>query len=212
MLRIGLFASVLLLGSAASAMACEGQAGNVIFNDNFADDSGGWDMAGAGLKITPPAMQLTLDKQTSGVVAHNLTFNATDGDYCAEFVLPQQVGNNRIGFGIEFWAADYNNLMIFYVNSDKTANLYKRTAGAWSGIFSDLPAAALKVEPDAVNSIRVLALAGKLTLSVNGQTVKVVRAQVPAGNLRFGMEAQTDTGPEAPLVVNVKSYNVTTGQ
>ena len=55
-----------------SALACDGQSGATIFQDKFADDTGGWDLSASEVKIVPPAMEVTLNKSVSAVTAHNL--------------------------------------------------------------------------------------------------------------------------------------------
>ncbi len=42
---------VLLCGS---AIACEGQVGKVIYEDTFADDTGGWDFTPPAATVKPP--------------------------------------------------------------------------------------------------------------------------------------------------------------
>jgi hypothetical protein len=204
--------AVVQLAILPAAMACEGQPGAVIFTDNFADDSGGWDFSSPGVKVAPPVMQLAPDADNLGLSSQNLTFNATDGDYCADFTSPAQVGDNKVGYGIEFWATDYSNMMLFLVQSNKTASLYKRSAGTWNVVVNAAPVAMLNVGADAANTLRVQSLAGKLTLSVNGTVVKVIRAQIPAGQLRFGLFAQLDTAADPAPVVSVTDFSLTAGQ
>jgi hypothetical protein len=207
-----LAAAVVQLAILPAAMACEGQPGAVIFTDNFADDSGGWDFGTSGIKVVPPVMQLVPNAQNLGLSSQNLTFNATDGDYCADFTAPAQVGDNKVGYGIEFWATDYSNMMLFLVQSNKTASLYKRVAGTWGVVVDSAPAATLNVGADAANTLRVQSLAGKLTLSVNGAVVKVIRAQVPAGQLRFGVFGEFDSAPATPQTIAVTDFSLTAGQ
>jgi hypothetical protein len=195
-----------------AAMACDGQVGNVIFGDNFSDDSGGWDLNTDDIKIIPPSMQLSISANKNSVATQNLTFNATDGDYCAEFVLPAQLGTNRVAFGMEFLAADYSNTMLFIAFSDKSVALFKRATGTWAQVFTIPHIEAIKTEANAVNAMRVEVKAGKLALTINGQAVKVIRAQVPSTNLRFGVYAQQDDVSAVPPVITVKSFNVTAGK
>ena len=69
-----------------------GQIGAVIFQDSFRDDSGGSDQTPPQATVVPPAFIFAMDASTGSISAHNLTFNATDGDYCIDFVLP--LGNS----------------------------------------------------------------------------------------------------------------------
>jgi hypothetical protein len=59
----------------------------------------------------------------------------------------------------------------------------------------------------------VVAKDGLITLSVNGQEFKKLRAQAPAGGTRFGMFTAADKQPLTdPLQVKFQNYKVTTGQ
>jgi hypothetical protein len=94
----------------AAAQACDGQTGSVIFEDNFADDSGGWDLSPPGTQVKPPNFVFTMNKNTNGWATDILTFNAGVGDYCADFVLPKApAADNNAGFGLMLWGADYSN-------------------------------------------------------------------------------------------------------
>ena len=80
-----LAAAILHIALGGVALACGAdQKGNTIFEDTFADDSGGWDLQMA--RIQPPNLIFSLGER--GKQALNLTFNATDGDYCVDVLLP----------------------------------------------------------------------------------------------------------------------------
>lgn len=212
MFRTVLIASALYLGLGPAAMAaCKGQTGTSLFEDTFSDDSGGWEVpaTGTAVKIVPPAMLVTpASNGTAGTL--NLTFNITSGDYCATVKLPSPPAtDNRVGVGLYFWAKDYSNLMLFIIYTDKNAALYKETEGAWNPIYTGTDVAGLSTEPGAVNTMRVIAKDGKITLLINDTQLKVVRAQVPAGMLRFGVYAETHTPIDSAPTVQVTNYSVT---
>ena len=208
MLRPLLIASVLQLGLATGAMACAGQTGAVIFDDTFPDDSGGWEFTVGSAEVVPPVLKLTPNGTISTL---NLTFNAVNGDYCAEVKLPQAKPDNYVGFGLDFWAKDYTNLMSFIVYTNKTAGLYKLTDGAWTSIYTGTDIN-VDTTPGATNTVRVIAKDGKITLMLNDTKLKVVRAQIPEGNLRFGAYAEIQTNIANGPSVEVTSYSVTTGE
>ena len=58
MTRSLMIAAALQMVFATAALACDGQSGVSIFEDKFADDSGGWDMSSTNIKVVPPAMQI----------------------------------------------------------------------------------------------------------------------------------------------------------
>jgi hypothetical protein len=201
---------VLLCGS---AVACEGQVGNVIFEDTFPDDTGGWDFTPPATAVNPPNFVFTLSSKLTSVASQNLTFHATDADYCAEVILPKSLApDNTYGFGVEFWAVDYNNFWMAMLASNGSIALYSRTNGVWQTIEMVPNAPGLKPEPDAVNALRVTTVGGKISIYLNGQLVKAVRAQIPQGNLRFGMYSQIDKGVDGAAPILVKTYKVTSGQ
>jgi len=200
------------LATTAVAAACPGQTGKVIFSDDFSDDSGGWD-AVANSVFVPNALQLTSDANQVGVAVHNLTFNAIDGDYCAEFVFPSSPpdAKNKDSVGLEILASDYNNLFLFMANSAGVAQIFRKANGAWSQIGADAKVDAIKTQPSSVNSLRVVVKDQKMTFFVNGTQVKVLRAQVAANQNRFGLFVESDTAPSSPRAFLVKSFNLTDG-
>jgi hypothetical protein len=199
-----------------SAWACSGQVGAVIFQDSFTDDSGGWDQGPPQSVIKPPAFVFTLDAQNGGTAAQNLTFNATDGDYCMDVALPPPIAaDNQFYAGIEFWAADYNDVMNAEVSSAGNISVSRKVAGKWTVISTVNNVPAFKSGANAVNSLRITALAGVITVYLNGTQVKLLRAQEPANSsLRFGIIVEMDktvaSGTAPPVLV--KSYSVTAGK
>jgi hypothetical protein len=205
--------SALFLGLATTvAAACPGQTGKVIFNDNFSDDSGGWDSV-ANTAFVPNALQLTANANTVGVAVHNLTFNATDGDYCAEFVFPSSPpdAKNKDSVGLEVAASDYNNFFLFLADTSGVVRTYRKMNGAWSQIGADTKVDAIKTDPGSVNSLRVVVKDQKMTFFVNGTQVKVLRGQVAANQTGFGVFVESENAPSNPRVFLLKSFNLTDG-
>jgi hypothetical protein len=190
--------------------ACEGQAGNTIFEDTFADDSGGWDMS--TWKVKPPEMIGVVPPQSNGSFTFNDTFNATNGDYCTEFKLPAPLApDNQVYAGLVFLASDSNNLYMVQISSNGSVGLYKGTAGNWSVIYLVQDTQSVKTEPNSVNAIRVSVKDGKITSYVNGKQIKVIRAQIPTTPLGFGLHIQTDKKVEKEFDMSFTAYKVTSG-
>ena len=212
MFRTLLVATVLQLGLVATAMACEGQVGKVIFEDTFEDDSGGWDLTPPQTTIVPPAFLFLPDTKVDHLSAQNLTFHTSDGDYCMDVVLPRPLTPDvTMSIGLEFWAVDYSQYMMLQFGNSGTLTLQSFANKQWTQIFT-LPAVpAFKAEPEAVNELRVTALAGKLTIYLNGTKQKTIRVQMPEGNLRFGIYGQFDTKVDASPAIRVTHYKVTSG-
>jgi len=214
MLRTLCVVATLQFLALTSAWACTGQVGAVIFQDTFADDSGGWDTTPPWSTVQPPVYVIAGDANNSGYNALNLTFNATDGDYCMDFILPPAIAaNNQMYAGILFWATDYNNMMSAQLASDGGVWLQKKASGNWSTIFDVPKSPAFVSGANAVNSLRVTALAGVITVYLNGTQIKSVRAQEPTNpGLSFGMYAGADAVSANAPKVQIKSYSVTAGK
>jgi hypothetical protein len=211
-LRFGCLAIVLQAFACSGALACEGQVGKVIYEDTFADDSGGWDPV-AGIAIKPPNFVYSLDAQNSGVTSQVLTFHATEGDFCAEVALPKSIApDNKLGFGVVFWAVDYGNYWLALLYSDGSVGLFSRTNNVWQTVVTIPNAPGFKADADAVNALRVTTTGGKISIFLNGQPVKAIRAQIPDGALRFGTHGEVGKVVDKIPLILVKSFKVTSGQ
>jgi hypothetical protein len=197
----------------ATAMACPGQTGKVIFEDTFTDDSGGWQLGAPDIKdgslwLRPNPRGMT--EKGRNINSTVRTFAATDGDYCLEFIVPKPVAaDNDFMTGLVFWQSSSTDEYLWAVYTDGTTQLNKLAANKWTRIFSDNTG---KLEPGSTASLRVIAKDGKLTLFVGSKQVKVIRAQTPTGELTFGVLAEVEKLSEANPVLQVKSFKVTTGE
>lgn len=201
--------------SLGAALGCTGQPGAVIFEDAFPDDSGGWDLKlpASTLAIKPPAMVFGLDSKFTFASSLNLTFATTNGDFCVRGVLPKSVAeDNPANIGIMFWAVDYNNTMLALLNNKGRVVLFNRSAGAWQEIFAIADAPGFKAEPGAANDLRVNAVDGRITVFLNGNQLRAVRAQVPAGRLRFGIWGQYDKAADNLGQIQATAFKVTAGK
>jgi hypothetical protein len=213
MLReIVLSVGLVVLGVGAAWAACPGQTGKVIFNDDFADDSGGWD-TDAHQSFVPGAAQLKADSKAKGVVSLNQTFNAVNADYCAVFAYPAappEAGDADVAVLIVL-AADYRNRYQMTVSSEGTAVIYHLQGGDnWQILMPATKVASVKTDPGAENTLRIVVKDQKLTFFVNGAQVKVIRAQTPDANSKFGFFAGTTSSfPSKERVYLVKSFSVT---
>jgi hypothetical protein len=90
--------------------------------------------------------------------------------------------------------------------------MFKKAAGNYATVFTVANSPAFNSTPDAVNSLRIVATSDqKLTVTLNGQPVKVIRAQAPQGQLLFGVFGQTDKAPDSDILIRVKNFSVTSG-
>ena len=201
------------IAAAVGAHACDLQTGSVVFQDKFTDDSGGWDFTPPVNQVKPPDFLFTLTSKIYTSVTENLTFNSTFGDYCMDFVLPKSIAaDNTVSAGLIALASDYNNYYLFLTYSNGTVTMFKKIGGNYTVIFTVPTSTAFNAAPDAINSLRVVATNDqKLTITLNGQPIKVIRVQAPPGALAFGIFVQCDKAPPADTLIRIKQFSVTSG-
>ena len=208
MLRILLAASALvLLGQAAHA--CEGQTGNVIFEDKFTDDSGGWGF-GDNLVLKEQGAEATIAPGDAGRTFLQGTFNARLADYCLEVSFSPDAAAQNVSSDLVFLANNYDTLWDFAIYADGRANLSRKINGKWNTVFETKTQGTVKSGPTDVNSVRVVVKEGMITTIVNGKTVKALRAQVPSGDMLFGFATFRDKASnKASPPMSIHSYEVT---
>lgn len=197
-------ATVLLIGG--PAIACEG--GTVVFEDQLIDDSGGWDPS-TSIKFGAPGLAIDIGAEYTNYKELNSAFSVGDADICADVAFPQQIVNGP-SIGIIFWAADYSNLHLFQISASGAASLWRLKDSKWNKLYlADV--AGVKKDAGAVNTLRVTLKGGTITAYVNGEKVRVQKAQAPKGDSQFGMYVQVDqpVAEEPGRVFTVSSFKVT---
>jgi hypothetical protein len=209
----GAAACFALSGAAHAASDCKSvQKGNEIFADTFADDTGGWS-GGDGSSFGKPALTLTLFTPYATWAFVNNTFNATDGDYCTQAVLPAAPAANNLAYvGLIADYKDNNNYLLLQLSSKDDVGLYRKVDGNWNTILSS-NTANLKPAPGSVVTLRMVVKGTLVTASINDVVVKKVRMQIPTGSLKFGVYAQMDSAVPKPGVnFQFNNYRVTSGE
>jgi hypothetical protein len=221
MLKITLAATLLVLAitpSSAYAASCEGQKGKVIFEDDFTDDSGGWTTErGATWDASFGKSGLTLHIQQPAQVWNfwNLSFAATEGDFCLEAVVPKPaaadiVASTSMNFLASLVDSKMNSSSALQIGSDSAITLWRFDGGNW-GKLANLSDPKIKLESESVVALRVVAKANLITASVDGIELKKMRVQVPGG--KFGIGIETGKPVPAPGVMfQFKRYKVTAGE
>jgi hypothetical protein len=206
MARSGLGVAAALLVAAAfawPASACEGT--EVVFEDKFADDSGGWAInqdvevkdGSFTFKLPPDAMQSDL----------NVTYTVNDADICSETVWPDG-GSTILGAGLLFWGEDNRNYLQFGILNNGKFWIARRQDGKWYTIVENVDSSAIKVKPGEANTLRVKSSGGVATFFINGEKVRDLRGQAPKGGWRFGLSGDNfDKAKDARVVF--KSVKVT---
>jgi hypothetical protein len=209
--------------TSAYAAGCDGQKGRVIFEDDFSDDSGGWAHgSGAGWSASFGKSGLTLRMQDpiTSVRFLNITFAASEGDFCVEAIMP---GSAEIiaRTGLLFLANDNANFYALMVggdvptplNDDRGAiSLWRVDGGSW-GLLGTWSEPKTKLDPGSVVVLRAEVKANLITASVNGVELKKVRIPGDGNNLKFGVYAETSNAAPGPgMTFQFKRYKVTAGE
>ncbi|MGA7371766.1 MAG: family 16 glycoside hydrolase [Methyloceanibacter sp.] len=198
-----LTAAMLCLAGLPQASACEGS--EVIFEDKFTDDAGGWAInqdvevkdGSFVFKLPPDAMQSDL----------NVTYMVYDADICSEMVWPNG-GSAILGAGLLFWGEDNRNYLQFGVLNNGKFWIARRLDGKWHTIVENVDSTAIKVKPGESNTLRVKASGDAATFFINGTKVRDLRGQAPKGGWRFGLSGDNfDKDKNARLAF--KSVKVT---
>jgi len=206
MARTGLGVAAALLccvGFVEPAPACEGT--QVVFEDKFTDDAGGWAInqdvevkdGSFTFRLPPDAMQSDL----------NVTYTVDDADICSEAVWPDG-GSTILGAGLLFWGEDNRNYLQFGVLNNGKFWIARRQDGKWYTIVENVDSSAIKVKPGESNILRVKTSGGVATFFINGTKVRDLRGQAPKGGWRFGLSGDNfDKAKDARVVF--KSVKVT---
>jgi hypothetical protein len=178
------------------ASACEGT--EIVFEDKFSDDAGGWAInkdvevkdGGFTFKLPPDAMQSDL----------NVTYSVNDADICAEGVWPES-DSSILGAGLLFWGEDNKNYLQFGVLNNGKFWIARRIEGKWHTIVENVASSAIKVKPGETNVLRVKASGDSAAFFINGEKVRDLRGQAPKGGWRFGLSGDNfDKDKDARLV------------
>jgi hypothetical protein len=191
-------AAALLIAAAFAwpASACEGT--EIVFEDKFADDAGGWAInqdveikdGSFTFKLPPDAMQSDL----------NVTYTVNDADICSETVWPDG-GSTILGAGLLFWGEDNRNYLQFGILNNGKFWIARRQDGKWYTIVENVDSSAIKVKPGESNTLRVKASGGDATFFINGEKVRDLRGQAPKGGWRFGLSGDNfDKAKDARVV------------
>jgi hypothetical protein len=192
----GVAALLFAVAFAWPAFACEGT--EIVFEDKFSDDAGGWAInkdvevkdGSFTFKLPPDAMQSDL----------NVTYSVNDADICAEGVWPDD-GSSILGAGLLFWGEDNKNYLQFGVLNNGKFWIARRIEGKWHTIVENVASSAIKVKPGETNILRVKASGDNATFFINGEKVRDLRGQAPKGGWRFGLSADNfDKDKDARLV------------
>jgi hypothetical protein len=213
-----MYRAILALGAAivftTAAFACDGQKGNVVFEDNFADDTGGWSFDDYFVSKPPGAFIQDPANNSGGYASSilNNTFTAGQADYCSEMTFPKDTATVDARIGLAFFAKDHSNYTIINAFSDGTIVLNKLVNNSWTRLFTAKVDGVMKMGETDVNSLRVVIKNGLLTAIVNGKKIKSIKMQIPSDNLMFGFYSEYANPSATPVQFPVHSFKVTEGE
>jgi len=195
----------------AFAAGCADKPGQVIFEDNFADGTGGW--ASDSQAAFSNGLKMHFGSQDTSWSYWNKTFDATTGDFCMEAVAPKAAGpNNTAVVGLAFLLSDADNKYVLQWGSDNTLSLWRDAQKHWSEV-ADYSKSVAAVQPGSPIIFEVNVGQNLITSSFNGTEVGKIRAQIPQSNLQFGIYTQVDKAVSDPgYDFEIKSYRVTAPQ
>ncbi|MGV1013331.1 MAG: family 16 glycoside hydrolase [Methyloceanibacter sp.] len=190
-------ATLFLAGHSDHAAACQGP--EVIFEDTFGDETGGWtardtveiEDGAFTLKLAPDDMQANL----------NVTFTVDNADICADAVWPE--GEQPVlGAGLLFWGESNQTYFQFGVLNNGRFWIARKQDGKWLGtIAANVDSPAIHKAPGAANTLRVKTEGDKATFFINGTKVRELRGQAPKGPWRFGLSGDNfDKQNEARVI------------
>jgi hypothetical protein len=192
-----------LLATGAQALACDGS--EVIFEDTFEDEAGGWSHKDTvEMKDGSFIFKLPADDMQSNL---NVTYTVKDADICTEAVWPQGGDLPILGAGLLFWGEDNRTYYQFGILNNGRFWIARKQDGAWLGtIAANIDTPAINTSPGASNTLRVNAQGNTLAFYINGTKVRELRGQAPRDGWRFGISGDNfDKQKEATvLFTNMK--------
>ena len=150
-----------------------GQTGKGIFSDDFSDNSGGWDVDSHETYV-PGALQVAADPKEQGDGSQNLTFNATEGDYCVDIAFPSTApeADNLDYASLMFLGSDTKNRYQLNVNTAGEAWIGRLVDNVWQELMPHTKIDVIKTAPGADNVLRVVVKDQRLTFYVNGTQIQ----------------------------------------
>jgi PQQ-dependent catabolism-associated CXXCW motif protein len=179
-----------------AATACEANSAPLLYQD-LKSDSSGWqgvykDDKGAGAAFVNGALVITAQANDDWIVVRNSDV-FFDASICARVQSPpEQTKLNDGGGGITFWATDTDNYYAVYITPAGTYGILRYIKGDETTVVSEVPSAALKQGPNAVNAIRLTANGETITVAFNGIEARGFHAERPKGGIYSGLTAASE--------------------
>jgi hypothetical protein len=193
---------------ASAAQACDGQKGKVLYEDTFADGSGGWPSY-QGFTVKAPGAEVSGVGAGRGTRIVNQTFFFNQADYCLEVEFPPN-DSNAVEYlaGIRFLSsADSNEYYLAALTNSGMVKLSRSNSSTdFVNLWSIDQKSIGKWTSGSSNSIEAIVNGSTISVLLNGKVVKTIRARIPNGDFRFGIDLEVYKNPG---VFKIKSVKVT---
>lgn len=169
--------------SFSMAAACEGN--KILFEDQFQDNRGAWDLVPEQTQLGNGTLRLMPDV-LADLIVPVVGLRLRDADICADVTLG---GDDPVAAssGILFWFSSWDDFFIFQIGGD-FYSIRHYLDKKWISVLLD-KSTAIKKDPGATNKLRVTIKGNLLTLYVNGQRLRQIRAQSPRAEWQLGVSA-----------------------
>ena len=187
MLRILVALAVLSLGP--SAWAC----GPDVKPANFEMGEKGWGEADGQFRIDGSEAVFTPEPGTQ-TARWNAGLEVANVDACVTIVMPESANDASRGYaGLMFWVTDKDNFHQAVISRNGMVTVARKVAGRIVAAppINWLQTSALKLEPDAKNTLRVTVEGQNVVVHVNDTEVARFRGQAPQRASHVGLVASS---------------------
>lgn len=198
-----LASAAILAGATNASLACKGS--TVLFKDDFSKVNKAWGGTTNGFSISAGKM---LGQSQQGYVAWAI-YNAKffpDADFCADIIMPQASDTQDKWAGLTIVVPD--GVYWAHITLDGGAGVEEATQGSWLSPIPVAPNDAVKTDPGAVNTLRLVWKSSDPSVSFYVNDKLIDAFDGPNSKARkIGLGFQTNGDPQS--VFTVKNVVVT---
>jgi hypothetical protein len=180
---------MILVAATSASLACKGS--TVLFKDDFSKVNRAWQSAFRGtspFSIADGKMLLRSEANKIAVVLNEGAF-FNDADFCADIVMPQVDDASGKSAGVLLQAGPW---YIGYITLDGQAGVSELTNDGWLNPIPSAPFDAVKTDPGAANTLRLVWKATDPTVTFYVNDKKVDSFDVPPSRGRkIGFEVES---------------------
>jgi hypothetical protein len=186
---IALFVAALMLSSARSGFACQGD--KVLLAEDFSGADASWGAQNENFSIKDGSAWIKADSQR-GYKALENAFLFDDADICVT-VTARDIGKPEASAGgLVFWAQDYRNAYVLLLATNGYYKIGRLVDGAWVNAPLDWTQTDAIVQGvDKPNVLRLTIKGQALAVEINGKPGATLRAQSPGASSLIGLYAES---------------------